>query len=443
MKRWPIVLLIAIAVLIFLTPGIVGRLAEKNLDQTLSWLEEENDDIAITSELFDRGWFTSEGRHRVTAKNGALLEVFATTDNAGNGEQPSLLIDTRLDHGLVPITSLGREEGSLTPGLASSVSTLHIDNGSGEITDLPGKIYSNIGLTGNTTLHYLMDEGSTTDEGALIRWSGADITVNAEAESRSFSAKGTIKPTSIDSEGVMTEVGAVVFDIVQDRSEYSFGIGSVNFTVDSVAVTSPTQPNAGFGNISIDAASELVGGRVNAVSSIELGEVIMPGLGAMNMFMDVDANGLDADSLEAIVSALRAAQSDGQSGAALDDLLPQVESDLETFVMQGVELDITRFDISLPQGDLLAAINITIPQSDAGASFAWPSVILATTASVDLTVSASLFEMAQAMYAEADTLLAMGVLKRQGENYEMEVRYASGLLTINGAPMPIPLGLPQ
>jgi hypothetical protein len=35
----------------------------------------------------------------------------------------------------------------------------------------------------------------------------------------------------------------------------------------------------------------------------------------------------------------------------------------------------------------------------------------------------------------------MGILKRVGENYEMEVRYASGLLTINGAPMTVPLGM--
>ena len=49
--------------------------------------------------------------------------------------------------------------------------------------------------------------------------------------------------------------------------------------------------------------------------------------------------------------------------------------------------------------------------------------------------------MMRAMSPEVNTLLAMGMLTRSGENYEMEVRYESGLLTINGAPMPIPLGM--
>ena len=121
MKRWPLVVLISVAVIIVLSPGIVGHLAEENLDENLSWLAEENEDIVITSEQFDRGWFTSEGRHRVTLKRGSLLEVLSVEQNPGLGSLPSLVIDTRLDHGLVPLSSMGREQGSLKPSLASSV----------------------------------------------------------------------------------------------------------------------------------------------------------------------------------------------------------------------------------------------------------------------------------------------------------------------------------
>ena len=88
-------------------------------------------------------------------------------------------------------------------------------------------------------------------------------------------------------------------------------------------------------------------------------------------------------------------------------------------------------------------MTVTIPESDAKDSFSWPSIVLATTASIDLTMSVSLYEMLQAMNPDLTTLLALGVLKRNGENYETEIRYAKGLLTINGAPMAIPLGMLQ
>ena len=65
MKRWLVVLLVVLAVLVLVSPGIVGRLAEKNLEDNIEWAESEAVGIDVQTESFDRGWFTSEGRHRV------------------------------------------------------------------------------------------------------------------------------------------------------------------------------------------------------------------------------------------------------------------------------------------------------------------------------------------------------------------------------------------
>ena len=443
MKRWPLIVLISLAVIVFLSPGIVGHLAEKNLDENLSWLESENDDIVITSEQFDRGWFTSEGRHRVTLRSGSLLEVLTVAKNPGLGSIPSLVIDTRLDHGLVPVTSLGREQGSLMPSLASSVSTLKIDNGDGELIDLPGTIYSTLGLNGNATFHYVMDSGSQTDANTLMTWSGADITVATVPASRSFSVQGSIEPTTLESYGVITEVGPVTFAVTQDRSQYAFGIGKIKLEIDSVSVTSPGEPVAGFGKISLDAINELDGDRVSGRSTLQLDRVMMPGIGAMNVAIDFSANGIDADALQVLMNTLQGAEINSMSGDGLTGLPPQAETNIEQLMASGMEIHFTRFDVSVPQGDLSTSINLTVGETDPDDSFSWPSVILATTASVDLTLSTSLYEFVQTMVPEANTLIAMGVLKRNGDRYETEIRYAKGLLTINGAPMPIPLGMPR
>ena len=48
------------------------------------------------------------------------------------------------------------------------------------------------------------------------------------------------------------------------------------------------------------------------------------------------------------------------------------------------------------------------------------------------------------MSSDVDMLVAMGALKKDGDYYQMKAEYAMGLVTINGAPMPIPLqGLRQ
>ncbi len=44
-----------------------------------------------------------------------------------------------------------------------------------------------------------------------------------------------------------------------------------------------------------------------------------------------------------------------------------------------------------------------------------------------------------ALNPEAGALVGMGYLKPDGDDFVTEIRYAKGILTINGAPMTIPL----
>ena len=66
-----------------------------------------------------------------------------------------------------------------------------------------------------------------------------------------------------------------------------------------------------------------------------------------------------------------------------------------------------------------------------------------TIAAVDIKVPEGLVQLATSMSPEAGAIIAMGYLKKNGAFYEMDADYKKGLLTINGAPMPIPLGAIQ
>jgi hypothetical protein len=66
-------------------------------------------------------------------------------------------------------------------------------------------------------------------------------------------------------------------------------------------------------------------------------------------------------------------------------------------------------------------------------------VILALTASADVRLPVAVMDLAQAASPESGALIAMGILKKDGDSYIVNAEYRKGLLTVNGAPMPIPL----
>ena len=128
MRKSVIFLLFVIALIVIISPGIIGRLAEQSMDENLDWAAAESREIAITSLGFDRGWFTSHGQHRIEIRSGELRDsLMLLAYENGFDELPVLIIDTRIDHGLVPVTSIGRQQGSLAPGLGNAVSTLSFE----------------------------------------------------------------------------------------------------------------------------------------------------------------------------------------------------------------------------------------------------------------------------------------------------------------------------
>ena len=75
MKKGFVILLLALAVIVFVSPGLIGRLAEESMDENLDWAATESPELTITSQGFDRGWFSSEGQHRVELKKGNVKAV--------------------------------------------------------------------------------------------------------------------------------------------------------------------------------------------------------------------------------------------------------------------------------------------------------------------------------------------------------------------------------
>jgi uncharacterized protein YdgA (DUF945 family) len=426
-KRSIVVTLVIVALIILISPGIIGRLAEQNLEQGIEQAKTDSPDVVVTTEKFDRGWFTSEGRHRISLRHTGL---------AADGMK-SLIIDTRFDHGLVPVSSMSLSSGSLKPGLARMVSTLHIDDGHGNVTELPGTIFSETSLSGDTTGRYLLEAGSRNDANGTATWSGADLRFAASDGHRELSVKGEVQPWSYRAGANSAEVGLLTIDARQVKTDFGIAVGDVVMAIESFAVAGEAGPMSGFQKLDINGSSAIDGEDVNARSRMSLEKLAVPAFGEIGILLDVVVNGLDAASLGRISKAANEARASDDPEAALGDLFSVIQGDLESMLASGGEIRFDQLDVALPQGDIRSKMTLHLAESTG--PFSWPGVIIATTASADISVPEALVQMGLEMNPEAGSLIDMGFLKLDGDVYRMQAEFAGGLLTVNGAPLPMPL----
>jgi len=438
-KRWLVVLLVVLAVLVLVSPGIVGRMAERNLEENIEWAESEAVGIDVQTESFDRGWFSSEGRHRIALTGSTVRDALRSYQNeTGNEDLPSLIIDTRVDHGLVAVGSLNRDSGSLIPGLASMISTFHVDPGNGELEELPGTLYSNVGLTGAASLHFLLESGEFQNEEVQIAWQGADVDVQANNTMGAYVIDGRVEPFTIAADGETVEIDAITVSADQLKSDYGFYVGTAALDIESLVAESTNAPGT-IGNISFSADASIDDERLSVTSKAAIAEIVVPGMGEMDFALDLSLNGLDAAAMQIINGAFKEAQGAINPDEALANLFPQIEPELQKIVAAGAEIRIDQLDVTLPQGKMMMSMNVNVPEGDGAADFSWGSVLINMTAAADMRMPASLFDMLQMMNPDAGGLIAMGIMIRDGEDYVMNAEFENGQLLINGAPLPFPI----
>ena len=104
------------------------------------------------------------------------------------------------------------------------------------------------------------------------------------------------------------------------------------------------------------------------------------------------------------------------------------------------EIDISQLDVGTPMGTITSTMNLSVPEADRD-NFAWSSLLLSLNGELNLSVPEMLVQFASSMDPEAGALIGMGYLVKDGDAYTMDAKIAKGLLTVNGAPMPLPVGM--
>lgn len=438
MRKSLVVLLVIAAIVVLISPGIIGRIAEESVDSNLQWAAEESQGIVVTSERFDRGWFSSQGRHRIDVRDAELRAALATLAGREPGDgDPTLVVDTRIDHGLVPVTSVGRTEGSLAPGLGRGVSTLSIEFPDGEAVPVPGTIYSRIALNGALTANYVLEPGSLEADGSTASWGDTDIELSTDYRAERFDIEGVVESLAVSDEGDTLRLGKTTFSGVQRPSPFGFSVGDFALDVASVAVEEAGIETYRLGAVALSGTSGMDGDRVNGDFSLAVEALDVPGYGESGFNAAMRFTGVDGAALGRMVQKLEDA-GDQADPEVLQSLLRR---ELEAILAAGLELRVDRFDFDLPPGPVSLRMRFTVPDSG-NDDFELTSLLMTLDAEADLAASAGFVDHAMAMNPEAGAIVGMGYLRRNGDVYEMRAEYAKGLLTINGAPMPIPMGGP-
>lgn len=429
MKKSIVAGLIVLALIVLVSPGIVGHLAERSVDSQVEWAADENRELDITATDFERGWFRSAGRHRVAfaaTPPGRELRGLLGIDEDGAG--PALLIETELDHGIVPVTSLGREQGSLMPGLGRAESRLFYEAPDGSVTPLPGVVYTNISLTGTVSSHYSADAGSAGNVG----WGAADLKVESDARAHRLKIDGRLDAFEFQSGDDRLGAGELylVGDMVQ--TPYGFYVGDVDLSVASLS-RSVSGEELNFGPLKLKTDSELEEGQVDSNFSLDLLLLDLPEVGSVAWAMRGSLRDLDAAALGRVVRGMEALRDEVDPGLVFE----AVESDLQALLASGFSADIEQLDVTLPQGTVATELAIDVSASESD-PFVWTGLLLSTEARANVQVPKPLFEHLVSLNPNARSVVALGFFVPNGDQYELAAEYKQGLLTINGAPMPIP-----
>ncbi|NQV87697.1 MAG: DUF945 family protein [Woeseiaceae bacterium] len=436
MKKSVIALILLAVLIIIVSPGIVGKMAENSVGENLNWAANESGDLIVTTNGFSRSWFSSEGQHRIELAEGGLrTAMMALVGSGGYDQIPVLLINTRIDHGLIPVTSMSRKEGSLAPGLGSAVSTLGIELAANETIDVPGTIYSTVDLSGDLDSRYILEAGATTVDGGEVTWQPTTINVAADPETGKVKFDGTVGAMTFGNDQQVVSIESLTFAGHQAGTQYGFRVGEVDMSMGEMSINSNGMAAGGMQGLNIRASSVVNDGRADGSARLEMSGQTIPGFGDISVIADVKFGDLEAVALGVVSERLEGLARAADPAAAI----MTAEEEFKDLFAAGLDVGVSQFDVALPMGTVEMKMALAVPASDR-ASFAWTSLLLSAVGSLYVTVPEALVQLATSMNPQVGAIVGMGYLKKDGDVYIMDVDMKKGLLTINGAPVPIPLG---
>ena len=429
---WILVILIALAAL--LGPGLIGIAAEKIVDAELGHAIERSEAVELLDLQYERGWFSSTIKTTLGLRGEEYLNAARDFTGDYDVEQPVMIVDGVVRHGPFP--------ASIIPALASARSKVTLQAGDEHVFELPGEIRARLGFTGGGTARYLAEEmHETFEDGSLdAQWEGADIRVDFNAGLSKLETSGELGAFAVQTEGGNFSGGPVTLVARQARTEHGLWLGDGQLQLDRITVNAPREDlNYSVRDLSLETGAKMASDKVAYLMNLEAGSITSEDFGEGSALLKMTLSNLDAFALGKLMQASEA----GAEQMAAQ--MPNLMGDVQTLLAGGPALDVSELRINTQDGETLISLNLELPEAESAQAVPLsPALLMLAVGEASLRVPKAIVERLQALDPELSqnlqALIAGGFLRSEGTLYVMDAAYDRGTLTVNGVPIPIPMG---
>jgi len=438
--------IVAFVILIaLLLPGAVGVIAENQFRRLASSVEESTPEYRWVVDDYERGWFSSRAHYHLELSPALAAEMLADEDGF-SGPLPLLASKAKIFHGPIFFAAMDEPGVSMWPALAHSIDAISVVGKDAIPTALPGSVHTRLGFFGKHSNVVALDPIETLyEEGgdpATIKWAGMRMTTHFNSTLDDLNFDGKLGAFEIEHPQIRLETQTLDISGQQRRSEYGFWTGDQSGKFGGLHIAGTDQPTVSMGELSWSAFVEVKDGLANQGADFRIESVEASGWVGGPVKLRARVNRLDPTAFGQLIRRM-------QSLAVAADEVPVSSGEMLEMVQallgRGPEIDLEEFSIGTPDGVLSLRAHLELPDDIGGAL----AMMLANLdATVNFRVPAALADLLAApspeargeLRAQLQALVAAGLLLRQDDYLVMDAVLKGALLTINGQPMPLPLG---
>lgn len=439
MKKTVIAVLVVLALMLLVVPGAVGLLAENQFRALSSNLDSETPGVRLEIENYDRGWFSSRASYRLRPEYPDLEKHLHEDLEAFTG-LPSLLIEAEIIHGPVPLAALGRDNLSYAPAIAQSFDRVSVAFDDRELISLPARVTTRLRFSGNHSNDIEVAPFVHEFEGpGTLTWDGMRLSTRFNSDLDRVTLDGHVGAVAVRSEGLRLNAGPVRLESAQRRSTFGLWFGDARLSWQGLEVEA-TDVLFSVGELALESHSDISGEMFNQAMTATLAEIGMAGWKGGPGKFSMSIEKLDARAMGQLTAVLGGMSfDDGEPGAA--DVMPLIVPELQALLAGGPHLALHEMSMVTPDGVVMLAADLAFPESAPEAAFGF---ILGLEGSARLRFPARLMDALLEMNPEEGARLKMlteiGFLIRDDDSLALDAAVKGGLLTVNGQPIPLPLG---
>ncbi len=426
-----------LALLVFIiVPGVTGFLVESSIEKAETGYGQaiNSGPFELVNDTFERGWFSSDQNLELKLTEPEVAAVLhAIGGHKGGAEVPSLLVDTKATHGVIPLASPSR--GGLRPAVAQTESTLSLKYKDGTVVPLPVKVFSSLG-TGQWA-RIIADPVIDPDLGpdTKIQWDGADISANFSSSATTY--EGKIGALNLDASGSRIESTPLAIEGNFKKTRFEFSTNQTSMALEKITIAPPAAMGhdpVTVNSIKGSAGLELDDSRAIATSKLSVGAVENAPMAIDGMELDAVYD-VDAEALSAFIRESRKIQADYDSNNTDPTAILAA---MNQILAEGAEFHLNKLNVEIGGGTLSMNLNVKLPEGSNSTQAAMAN----GEASGNVVIPDSVVEALGAVSPELAgglTMAAMmGFVQQRDGAYEARVSYKNGVLLLNDLPVPLP-----